>query len=1349
MIDQIRPDDLARFAPAFLVKRMVGNPDALMSSTRDDISGAVLFADISGFTALSERLATRGTDGVEELTQVLNAYFGRLIDIITAYGGDVVKFAGDALLAIFPAHDEADVVRSARAAAACGLQVQREMKSFTAQAGHRLFLRVGVSAGAMSVLNLGGVRKRWEFVLVGQPVIEATMASGQDEPGHVVLGSTARDLPGISARCTAISSEYSRLDEVTGTLSFSPLEKVPLTSQAVPRLLAFIPAAIHLRLAARQSGWLAEMRWLTVLFVNLPGMNQETPIEHSQEVMLALQTELYHFEGSVNKLSTDEKGVTFVAALGLPPLAHEDDAIRGTLAALAIKAKLAKLGWQTSIGVTSGRVFCGTIGSENRCEFTIIGDIVNLSARLMIAANGGILCDETTLKAGLDRLAWEALPPVMLKGKAHLVPNFRPLGPANEAQRPKHSQELIGRVDELKLHEQIIREIFKDRSSRVLLIEGEAGIGKSTLISSILQNAAKKNLKTWLGAALAIERSTPYFAWRAIFRQVFRLDASEPLEAQRQKVFDHLAFDPELNELAPLLDTVLSLDFPPTSKTLEMFGEVRLSQTNSLLVHLLIREVEQAPLQLIVEDCHWLDSASWSLVRAVAEQIPAVILVLVTRPLSDPLPRDYVPVAALKSTHKLALGPLGSDEAIALVKRRLGVVNIPDSMATLLHSKAQGNPFFIEELAYSLRETRKILIQDGRCTIAPGEDLLSLRFPDNVQGVVTSRIDRLAPPEQLTLKVASVIGRTFSKNLLRDISPIEDDKPNLERYLATLNSQSLTMLEAPDPDPAYCFKHVITQEVSYQMMPPAQRKKLHQVVAEWYEQHHGNDLSPFFPLLAKHWSNTDRFTRAIEYLEKSGENAMRDCAHEEAVTFFSQALALDQEIGFQSDRLRRAGWKRQLAEAYYNLSNLGTARQHFQSALEDLGYPFPRTQAGFVVSSIWEFAKQQMHRLRPRWFLGRSAHEAPQRLEAARAYERLVQIHYLNNAKVPSVHAAFKALNLSESVGECAEFARNLSHAAVFSGLLLMHGSARAYAERSRAMAAKVGQQSCIAYVEFIRGVYWVTVGEWDKAVNDLSTCMEMTERNGEQRRWYESGFTLANALSRRGNFRQSLLLSQKIHQLGVRRSIPQVQVWGLSWQLVCHHALAPETAQRDLEAELADVLDTYSQVPLADQILGRGVLALSQWQRGEKAAARQTTEAAEAIIATTNQISHYLPPAYTGLAEVYIGLWQDQTGNPEVVREMDRRLRQLGKILGQFSLMYPIGKPTAYLVKGRYYSMKGWKRSAIRCWQRSLAAAERFQMPYEQSQAHAELARHLPDHDPQSAFHRQRAFELHQQLDS
>jgi tetratricopeptide (TPR) repeat protein len=716
-------------------------------------------------------------------------------------------------------------------------------------------------------------------------------------------------------------------------------------------------------------------------------------------------------------------------------------------------------------------------------------------------------------------------------------------------------------------------------------------------------------------------------------------------------------------------------------------------------------------------------------------------MVLVLRPLAEPLPREYVPLLSAPTTQRLILSPLSPEESLALVQRRLGVARLPDSVVALLLSRAQGNPFFLEELTYALRDSGKLQIDKEECQVAPGLDLQTLEFPENVQGVVTSRIDRLTPPEQLTLKVASVIGRTFAQNLLCDICPIEDDKPHLGRYLATLVQQSLTMPEPQQPEPAYSFKHAITQEVAYQMMAPAQRKRLHQAVAEWYEHHHPLDLASFFPLLAKHWCNTDQIVKAIAYLEKSGENAMRDFAHKEAVVFFSQALELDRQIGLTSDHFRRGCWERQLAEAYYNLGDLSQSLQHFRTALEHLHHPLPRTQWGTLLTALGQVARQVLHRLLPRWFVGKAGKHKAQHLEVARAYERVVEIYYLENEKISTMQAAFTALNLSETVGTCPELARNYAHATIFSGLLMQHRLARAYAERARVMAQAVQQPSCTAYVNLIRGVYWVTVGEWEAGEEDLVSAMQIAEHIGEKRRWYESASTLTTLLSRKGDYRRSARLCEELYKSATRRGVPQVQLWGLSWQLWCLLALAPDSPQMgQLETALAECLATHRSMPLGDQILGYGLLALARWRRGDADLALQTAEAAVEVMSRTNQVAHYLLCAYAALAEVYVGVWTNSGGEGGLQQDRQRPLRKLCRVLSQFSWMYPVGRPELWQVRGHYAWLCGRSARAYRAWRKSLAAAERSRMPYEAARAHFVLAQYLPAEDPKRALHREHA---------
>ncbi len=408
-------ETLASFVPTLIVRRLAANPAPLAEPAAERFHAAVLYADISGFTPLTERLSRSGPAGVEELSGLLNAYFGELIALIAALGGDVVKFAGDALLAIWPAADE-DLPTSVRRAAQCALAAQMSLHQYQAADGIRLSLRVAIGAGRVAMVHIGGVYGRWECLVTGPPLIQIGAAGGLAQPGEVVLApdawalvsdvcagtpilddkmtrwqddkvtDTAYQTPSPPHPLTPSSCQAVRLDDVLAPLPLRPLPPFSLVPEMDAALRAYIPGAILSRLVAGQSGWLAELRRVTVMFINLPGIDHSMPLEQAHLVMRALQTELYRYEGSINKLGVDDKGIMLVAALGLPPLAHEDDAARGVLAALAMRAKLQELGLPSAIGVATGRAFCGAVGSDRRREYTMIGDVVNLAARLMQAA---------------------------------------------------------------------------------------------------------------------------------------------------------------------------------------------------------------------------------------------------------------------------------------------------------------------------------------------------------------------------------------------------------------------------------------------------------------------------------------------------------------------------------------------------------------------------------------------------------------------------------------------------------------------------------------------------------------------------------------------------------------------------------------------------------------------------------------------------------------------------------------------------------------------------------------------------------------------------------------------------
>jgi class 3 adenylate cyclase len=416
-------------------------------------------------------MAERGPTGVETLARILNEYFGQLIDIIHDYGGDVVKFAGDAVIAVWPivpdlptADSPASVSRADQwqwtmRAAECAIEVHRRLTNYKVENAN-LYLKLAISMGKIGSAHVGGVFNRWEFLITGTPLVELGIANNLAQAGEILVTPSAWKLIRNDSNAEPMEFELKeaiaqggRLESLNKPSSiFSTPKKLIIPEGAENSLRPYIPGAVINRLTAGQSSWIAELRRVSVLFINLPDLDQDTELEQAQNIARLVQRSVYRYEGSINKINVDDKGITIVAALGLPPFSHEDDPARGLQAALMIRKELTRLNIRSFIGITTGRIFCGSIGNESRREYTLIGNAVNLSARLMGAAGRldeliekygvPILCDRLTYDSAKEAVEFESLPPQQVKGRVEPVEVFHPLEQKKSVIRPK--TELIG-----------------------------------------------------------------------------------------------------------------------------------------------------------------------------------------------------------------------------------------------------------------------------------------------------------------------------------------------------------------------------------------------------------------------------------------------------------------------------------------------------------------------------------------------------------------------------------------------------------------------------------------------------------------------------------------------------------------------------------------------------------------------------------------------------------------------------------------------------------------------------------------------------------------------------------------
>ncbi len=912
---------IAPYIPPTLLRAILADPQVPTQPSVERFPAAVLFADVSGFTPLTEALAQKGAEGPEELTRLLNRYFGRIIGLIEVQGGEVVKFSGDAVTVLFPAGDEPlghAVRRAQQSAQALQAAIDEFVNLKTSVGTVALRMKISLGAGELLAMQVGGVLDRWEYVVAGDPLRQVAQAESRAKRGEIILSPEAAGLlhPDPLAPRPLPRPDWSAVTD-------------PAALQA--SLRCYVPGAILGWLEKELYDWLAVLRPMSVLFVRVTGLDyaQDDNLDRLHRFMQAVQRTLYRYHGTLDRLAVDDKGTVMLVLIGAPPFAHADDPLRAARCALDLQALAAQEendapSLQLTIGVTTGRVFAGPVGGETRCEYTVMGDTVNLAARLMVQAGPGeILCDFDTYRQARQQVTFDSLPPIRVKGKAGLIRVYQPTG-QRPAFSPKEQPSLSDDEPLIDRQEELARltaglDAVKDGQARLLVVWGEAGVGKSRLVRQLTRAAREQGLAWLLGGGQSIEQGVPYRAWRDVLAYYFGLgEIADPAEHQArvQSLVQELA--PEQMERLPLLNDVLNLHLPDTDLTRTLDPDLRQGSLLSLLLALLQAWAQESPLILVLEDAQWLDSLSWELTAQVARSLAAagapLLLLVVTRPLApDSLgARQLQALQETVPSETLSLAPLDFPETRALIKASLNLApdGLPDEIAQLVHTRSGGNPLFSQELVSGLREAGLIRLEADssgryRCVVSGSLRRATQAMPNTVQGLILARIDRLSPERQLILKVGSVIGQTFSYDALSQVlqGQIDLSDAELEQDLDGLVDLGLLSQTAADPEPGYAFQQVIFQKVAYQTMLFAQRRQLHRAAAEWYEATYADPddqsaLAPHYALLVHHYRRAEEAERERHYAWLAGEQAAAQFANAEALTYLSRALELTPETHY-------------------------------------------------------------------------------------------------------------------------------------------------------------------------------------------------------------------------------------------------------------------------------------------------------------------------------------------------------------------------------------------------------------------------------------------------------------------
>lgn len=855
--------ELSSFIPADRRQTMASG-----GSLPERQEGVVLFADIGGFTPLAESLEHElgPKQGAEALASFIDRIFDALAEAVHRYHGSIVSLAGDSITCWFD--DE-----HRPAAVACALEMQEAMSKAgaTASGAASPTLKVALAYGEARRALVGDPETQLFDVLFGAVVDRAGACEKECRPGEVMVDRRLAEALGKAVSPDEGGAEFLRVTGLRDGVAADPWSPLPAGVIHDQIVRAWIPPTVYERLQAGHGRFLAEFRPVVAEFVSFAGIDYEdAEAGRTFDVVLRrIQAVLARNGGTISDISTGDKGSYLLAVFGAP-VAHGDHVRRAATAA----NELHRSGEEgLRIGLHTGRAYTGLYSGRFRSAYAVAGDAVNLAARLMTHAEPGQVLMSAALGAALDRrFSIQPLEPIGVKGRAAPVAVCELVGSApagSSLSEPRYTLPIVGRTRELAAIDAALAEAGEGRGG-VLAFCAEAGMGKSRLVSAALQRAGDRGFATFAGECQPQGTGIAYLPWQPVWNAVLGLPVDEPDDVRREALTAALAdAAPATVPLAPLLASALDLPLADNDATRSMPAPVRKQLLEQILTGTLRGRAERGPVCVALEDLHWVDALSRDLLAALAAAVVDRPVLFV---LSYRLPERESPIP-IPHGRELALTELSADDASALATMLLGQLteDEPDPAAVVtIAERAQGNPFYVEELV------REIVERGGSTSDLPG----------SLENLILERIDRLTPGQQLTARVASVIGRRFATEWLAGAYAGTLDSTRLAADLEGLSAAGLIVADTPAPDETYIFRHVVVRDVAYGTLGSRLREDLHERLASHLEQ---SFEAPPVDLLAYHYACSANSAKEALYRRLAAEVAIRNGAYGDALTHVRRA----------------------------------------------------------------------------------------------------------------------------------------------------------------------------------------------------------------------------------------------------------------------------------------------------------------------------------------------------------------------------------------------------------------------------------------------------------------------------
>ncbi|HWL49421.1 MAG TPA: adenylate/guanylate cyclase domain-containing protein [Acidimicrobiia bacterium] len=1050
------------------------------------LEGSMVFVDISGFTAMSERLAKHGKLGAEELTAVIAATFHELLAAAYSFGASLLKFGGDALLLFFTGDEHA--LRGCAAARAMQQKLDEVGVCVTSAGKVTLRMSVGIHSGMFDFFLVGGSHR--ELIVSGPAATRTVEMEAAARAGQVLLSPET---------ALAIPAENRGRPSGPGVLLRGAIEVERAGRRHVEsppdQLAQFVPIGLCQLLLSGEVE--PEHRPATVAFLHYHGLDDLIQIDGAEVSAERLDSLIRAVQEAVDAravtfLATDiaTNGGKVIITAGVPSTTGNDEEEMLLALRQVISGEPAL---PISVGVSSGRIFAGDVGTPYRRTYTVMGDTVNLAARLMARAPVGEIYATAEVVAG-SRTTFEVdhLEPFLVKGKK-LPVNALSVGEpkGSKSQREAGGLPLIGRDQEMALLN-TAWEKARTGNGKMVELAADQGMGKSRLLDEFLTTSQPERVIR--AECRLYQAATSYFPFRELLGEAWGVGGLEPEAAEKTlaELVDTVA--PELRPWLSLIGLPLGLEIADSVEASQLEDQFRPARTIAAIGALLEATITD-PVMFVVEDTHWMDEPSRGLLAGLVsglERDPWMFVL--TRSLGE---EGFV-APATPSVTRIELHPLGLDEAKDLIFIATEDAPLSQEQVEMLARQADGNPLFLIELLQALRHTGSL------------EEI-----PQSVEAMIATRIDTLPQSDRNVLRRLSVLGTGFRLEQVSAVLGDEGDSPQDHSHSVERLSAFMTVDESGWVE----FHHSLIREVAYDGLPFKTRERLHARVGDATFAGCRGRPEEYAEILSIHYFHAKRWSRTWRFSRMAGDRAREIYANHEAADFYERALIAARRLDWVS-AADRAEVLTALAGVLYEAGLYDEAITALRDATRVIDHdPVARADLHRLLARAYQKLGKPSRGLRET-AMGLKVLESSDEIEARRARARLKALRagILSDLLRPRMTLKV-GLQAVEEASECGEL-EALARAYTYIDEAYQTLGQRELANHeplALEIFEDLGDLSGIALIAINLGVQAYADGKWDEAIAMYSRAQEVSRKAGNDHAEGAAAVNLGEVLISRG----------------------------------------------------------------------------------------------------------------------------------------------------------------------------------------------------------------------------------------